>query len=185
MAEVATPDQKFDEALRFADQTREKILAALEGVSQSDSERKPTPEAWSIGEIAHHLLLAEIRFPDQILNSIVDGREGEFDKEEVLSKRPFSLEDIASVEKSGKGKTPEPIQPSHGLSIKGLLEELRQAREEARSKLLPHRSRELGNLWWRHSRLGPLTLYERMYFLGYHDLKHLTQIENRLSNRGG
>ena len=95
---MASPEEKFDEAVQFANQAREKILASLEGVSQLESERKPAPEAWSIGEVAHHLLLCEHRFADQILNSIAEGQEGKYKQEEVLSKRPVSLEDFANVE---------------------------------------------------------------------------------------
>ena len=175
---MASPEEKFDEALRFAEQALEKILASLEGVSQLESERKPAPEAWCIGEVAHHLLLCELRFADQILNSIAEGQKGKYDPEEVLSKRPVSLEDTANVEKSGKGTAPAPTQPSHGLSIKDLSEELRQAGETTRSKLLPHRSHDLSDLWWSHPRFGPMTLYERIFLMAHHDLKHLTQIEN-------
>jgi uncharacterized damage-inducible protein DinB len=177
--EMANPEQKFDEALQIADQARDKLLAALEGVSQLDSERKPAPESWSIGEIVHHLLLCEQRLPDQILAT---AREGEFNREEVFSKRTFSLEDTSDVEKSGKGNAPEVVKPSQGLPIRDLLTDLRQAREETRAKLLPHRSRNLDNVWWEHSRFGPLTLYERIRLSGYHDLKHLTQIENCISH---
>jgi len=175
---MASPQEKFDEALQFADQAREKIVASLQGVSQMESERKPAPEAWCIGEIAHHLLLCEIRLADQILNSIAEGQKGEYNQEEVLSKRCVSLEDTANVEKSGKGTAPAPTQPSHGLSIKDLSEELRQASETTRSKLLSYRSHDLSDLWWPHPRFGPMTLYERISLMGHHDLKHLTQIEN-------
>ena len=85
------------------------------------------------------------------------------------------------TEKSGKGKAPEPVQPSQGLSIENLIEDLRQARTETRSKLLPLRSRPLGNLWWEHPRFGPMTLYERIRMSGYHDLKHLTQLKKCVS----
>ena len=175
---MASPEEKFDEALRFAEQALEKILASLEGVSQLESERKPAPEAWCIGEIAHHLLLCELRFADQMLNSIAEGRQRQYNQEEVLSERPFSLEDISDVEKAGKGTAPAPTQPTHGLSIEDLSEELRQASETTRSKLLPHRSHDLSDLWWSHPRFGPLNLYERISLMGHHDLKHLTQIEN-------
>ena len=175
---MASPEEKFDEALQLAEQAREKILASLQGISQLESERKPAPEAWCIGEIAHHLLLCELRFADQILNSIAEGRRGEYNQEEVLSKRPVSLEDTADVEKSGKGTAPAPTQPSHGLSIKDLRQDLRQACETTRARLLPHRSQDLSELWWSHPRFGPMTLYERISLMGHHDLKHLTQIEN-------
>lgn len=175
---MASPEQEFDQALQFAKEVREKVLAFLEVISQTESESKPSPEAWSIGEIVHHLLLSERRLSQQILESIANNREGEFNREEVLAQRPSSLEDTADTTKSGKGKAPEPTQPTPGLPIAGLLEDLRQVRDHTRAKLLPFRSRPLGNLWWEHPRFGPMTLYERIRLSGYHELKHLTQLEN-------
>ena len=174
---MASAEQEFDRALQFAEEAREKVMAFLEGISQPESESKGTPETWSIGEIAHHLLLSERRLAQQILESIANSREGEFHQEEVSEKRPFPLEDTADAEKSGKGIAPQPTQPSPGLSITDLLEDLRQARDETRAQLLPLRSRLLSNLWWEHPRFGPMTLYERIRLSGYHDLKHLTQLE--------
>ena len=178
---MPNPEQEFDQALQVAEEAREKVLALLEGVSQPDSESKPTPEAWSIGEIAHHLLLSERRLSQQILGSIANSREGDFSQEKVSAQRPFPLEDTADSEKSGKGTAPEPTQPSPGLSINDLLQDLRQARDETRAELLPLRSRPLDNLWWEHPRFGPMTLYDRIRLSGYHDLKHLKQLENRLA----
>lgn len=174
---MASPEQEFDEALQCAEEAREKVVTFLEGVSQPESEAKPTPDVWSIGEIAHHLLLSERRLSQQILDSIAAGREGDFTAEEVSARRPFPLEDSADAEKSGKGTAPEPTQPSPGLSIADLVADLRQAREETRSQLSPLRSRPLGDLWWEHPRFGPMTLYERIRMSGYHDLKHLKQLE--------
>ena len=175
---MATPEQEFDQALQFAEEVREKVLAFLDGISQKESESKPSPEVWSISEIAHHLLLSEQRLSQQILESIANNREGEFNQEEVLAERPFPLEDTADTEKSGKGRAPEPTQPSPGLPMADLLVDLRQARGETRAQLLPLRSRPLGNLWWEHPRFGPMNLYERIRMSGYHDLKHLKQLEN-------
>ena len=181
MTKLASTEQKFDQALQFAEEVREKVLAFLAGISQTESESKPSLEAWSIGEVVRHLVLSERRLSHQILESITNGREGEFSQEEVLAQRPFLLEDTADTTISGKGKAPEPTQPSPGLPIGGLLEDLRQARDETRAKLLPFRSRPLGNLWWEHPRFGPMTLYERIRPSGYHDLKHLKQLERCLA----
>lgn len=177
---MPSPEQEFDQALHFAEEVREKVIAFLEGISQAESEAKPTPGVWSIGEIAHHLLLSERRLSQQILDSIANGREGEFDPEEVSAQRPFPLEDTADTEKSGKGNAPEPTQPSPDLPITDLLTDLRQARDETRAQLVPLRSRPLSDLWWEHPRFGPMTLYERIRMSGYHDLKHLKQLEKTI-----
>lgn len=166
----------MDTALRALDQARDQILALIDGISQVDSERRPDPDEWSIGEIAHHLLLVEKRHCQGMLEKIAEDQGGNFSREQVLAERPIPLEDMADVSKSGKGKAPEGTQPTPGLILKELAEDLRQVRRQTKAQLLPHRSHNLDDLWWKHPRFGPMTLYERIHLIGYHDLKHLAQM---------
>ena len=46
---MPSPEQEFDQALQFAEEVRETVIAFLEGISQAESEAKPTPDVWSIG----------------------------------------------------------------------------------------------------------------------------------------
>ena len=177
MGTPTTPEEKMEAALGVLDQARDQVLALIDGISQADSERRPGPDEWSIGEVAHHLLLVEKRHCQGMLGKIV-GEPGEnFSREQVLAERPIPLEDMADVSKSGKGRAPEGTRPTPGLLLNELAEDLRQLRRQTRAQLVPHRSRDLDDLWWEHPRFGPMTLYERISLIGYHDLKHLAQIE--------
>ena len=181
MDTTATPEEKMDAALEVLDQARDQVLAFIEGISQADSERRPDPDEWSIGEVTHHLLLVEKRHCQSMLEQITEGQGEDRDRQQVLAERRMPLEDMADVSKSGKGKAPEGTRPTHGLAFKELAEDLRQFRRETKSQLLSHRSRDLDDVWWEHPRFGPMTLYERIRLIGYHDLKHLAQIV-RLDN---
>ncbi len=176
MGTITTPEEKMDAALEVLDQARKQILALMDGISQTDSERRPGPDQWSAGEIAHHLLLVDQRHSQGMMAQITKGPGEDFDRQQVLAERSMPLEDMANVSKSGKGKAPQGTQPTHGLVLTELAEELRQFRRETRSQLLSHRSRDLDDLWWEHPRFGPMTLYERICLIGYHDLKHLAQM---------
>lgn len=194
--ELSTSESKFDIACSGMAQARAQVLAFIEGVSQADSEIRPGADEWSIGEIAHHLLLVEKRHVQGMLEQIEEGQnvqwnvreqieEGQtedFDRKLVLTKRLIPLEHTADISKSGKGKAPEGTHPTHGLLLKELTESLRQIRRETRAKLSPYRSHNLDNLWWEHRRFGSMTLYERISLIGYHDLKHLAQMARVLKN---
>ena len=177
MGKSDTPEQRFDEAFQVSDEARERLLAFLDRVTQGESERRPGRKEWSIGEIAHHLILVEKRYREYMLETIRARREGQFEEKAVLSKRTFPLQHAADVTKSGKGKAPQPVEPSHGMSIGEMREQLRQIRAETKSQLLPYRTQDLGDFWYEHPRLGPMTLYERTRLIGYHELKHLAQME--------
>ncbi len=176
METTTTPEEKFDAALEVMDQARDQVLALIDGISQADSEKRSGPDEWSIGEVAHHLFLVEKRHGQGMLDKLTQNQGENLDPEQVLAERPIPLEDMADVAKSGKGKAPEGTRPTHGLGLKELAEDLRQLRQETRSQLLPHRSRDLDEFWWAHPRFGPMTLYERIRLVGYHDLKHLAQM---------
>ena len=180
--ELSTSESKFDIAYSGMAQARAQVLSFIEGVSQADSEIRPGADEWSIGEISHHLLLVEKRHVQGMLEQIAEGQTEDFDRKLVLTKRLIPLEHTADISKSGKGKAPEGTHPTHGLLLKELTESLRQIRRETRAKLLPYRSRNLGNLWWEHRRFGSMTLYERICLIGYHDLKHLAQMARVLKN---
>ena len=181
MDKINTPEQKFDEAFKICDEVRGLVLEFLDKVTQANSEKRPQEQEWSIGEVAHHLILVENRYRDQMIEVIQAGREGQFDQETVQSERSFPLEDSADITKAPKGKASKPVEPSHCLPIDELREQLHQLRAETKSQLLPHRSRELGDLWHEHPRLGAMTLYEKIRLIGYHELKHLAQMKRCLS----
>ena len=50
--------RRLEDAITVADDAVTQIRGFLAEVTQAESERQATPEAWSIGEIAHHLGLA-------------------------------------------------------------------------------------------------------------------------------
>ena len=177
MGTTTTPEEKMDAALEVLDQARKQILALIDGISQADSERRPGPDQWSVGEIAHHLLLVDQRHSQGMMEQITQGPGEDFNRQQVLTERSMPLEDMADVSKSGKGKAPQGTQPTHGLVLAELAQQLREFRSKTRSQLLSHRSRDLDNLWWEHPRFGSMTLYERICLIGYHDLKHLAQIK--------
>ena len=180
MEQTETPEQRFEEAFQVADAARQSVIQFLETVSQSDSQHRPDSDQWSIGEIAHHLVLVERRFRDRILRITAEGEKGPFKTDEVLAGRPFKLEDSVDADKVGKGKAPEFVWPSAGLAIAQLTAQLGGLREETRSQLASLRAVELGDFWWEHPRLGPMTLYELILYMGYHETRHLSQMKQCL-----
>jgi uncharacterized damage-inducible protein DinB len=184
MPTTAENQKRFDEAFRVADEARARTLALLRRVSQADSEKRPEPGAWSIGEIAHHLILVDIRTTAQFLESVGTGKTGEYTPEQVQAARPFPLPDIADVTKSGKGKAPAAIEPSPGQDLRDLTDRLERARQIMRAELRRFRDRDLGVLFVPHARMGPLTLYERIAFTGYHEQKHIGQMERTVERVG-
>ncbi len=178
---VADPSRRLDEAVAVAEDAVGRIRAFLGRVAQAESERKPDAAAWSIGEIAHHLVLvirrAGLRCPEIVAADPPD----RFDYAAVTARRRFSLPDVADVAKGGKGVAPEAVRPTPGGDIRTLSTDLAGAWEGTLAALRPLRDRDLSRYYYEHYRLGPLNLYEYVAFQGYHALKHLRQMERTLA----
>ena len=56
---MKTPEERFEQAFQIADAARQNIIEFLSSVTQEKSQIRPDVDQWSIGEIAHHLILVE------------------------------------------------------------------------------------------------------------------------------
>ena len=184
MASVTENQKRFDEVFRTADEARARTVALLRRVSQADSEKKPEPTAWSLGEIAHHLILTDLRTLYSVHLSVAEGKLDEFTPEQVKAARPFPLADTGDVAKTGKGTAPAFAIPTPGQSVTSLLGRLEQIRGVMKAELARLRDQDLGRLFVVHQRFGPLSLYDRIAFTSYHEQKHVAQIERTAASLG-
>jgi uncharacterized damage-inducible protein DinB len=178
---VAKNRERFDQALAFMDEARDKVLALLGGVSQAQADRRPAENEWSVGEVAHHLAITERAVMEQVVHLAAHAPANEFDYAEAVKARPFRLEDAGDVRITGKAQHPPELTPTPNRALADLVRELRDARTHTRQVLAPLRDQDLSVKFYRHRRFGPMTLYERLRFTAYHDLKHLGQMERALA----
>jgi hypothetical protein len=172
---------RFDATVAFMDEVRTRVLALLDTVSQAEADRRPAEAEWSVGEIAHHIALWERDAMPKLADAVATATPHEHDHEDVLRRRPYRLEESWDIGIAGKGTHLPEWTPMGGRPLDELRRDLAAARAHTKEVLAPHRDRDLGVLFVTHRRLGPLTIYERMAFAAYHDLKHLRQMERALA----
>lgn len=173
--------ERFDRAFALLDEARGKVLALLGTVTQAQADRRPAEHEWSLGEVAHHLAITEREIMAKVADLAANARPHEYDHAEVVKKRPYRLEDAWDVTITGKATHPPQLTPAPGQPLADLIRGLQEARAHTRKVLAPYRDQDLGVKFFVHSRFGPLTLYERLAFTAYHDLKHLKQMERALA----
>lgn len=173
---AAELSRKLDEAIALPEDALARVRAFLAEVSQAESERRPAPDAWSIGEIAHHLVLVTRKFA-ALLQIVATQLPDRFDYAGVVAKRRCALPDLAA----DKGVAPENVRPTAGGNIQELAQELGVAWEGGKAALRSIAGYDLSRYYWEHYRLGPLTLYEAIALQGYHALKHLAQMKRTLT----
>ena len=173
--------ERFDQAFALLDEARGKVLALLGAVTQGQADRRPGENEWSVGEVAHHLAITEREIMAKVADLAANARPNEYDHAEVVKKRPFRLEDSWDVTKTGKATHLAQLTPTPGVPLAELARGLQGARAHTKRILAPFRDQDLSVKFYVHARFGPMTLYERLAFTGYHDLKHLKQMERALA----
>ncbi len=176
---------RYDETFALIDDARGKVLALLGTVTQTEADRRPGENEWSVGEIAHHLALWERDAMGKLADAAATAVPHEYDYNEVVRARPYRFEDSWDVTITGKGTHLPEWTPTQGRALDALRQDLQAARAHTRQVLAPFRDQDLGVRYVPHRRLGPLTLYERLAFAAHHDLKHLKQMERTLARTRG
>ncbi len=170
--------QKLDEILAEIRGIREKTLRLLEGITSEEAARRPEGGGWSLGEVAHHLVLAEEFMRGQVLAILREHAEGKIALEPsgLPERGPDFFESIADLSKIPPVKAPEALIPTHGLDFNELLSPLRSLPGETAGLLAEFKDVDMDRLSFQHPVLGKLSLYERIRFIGYHELRHHAQI---------
>ncbi len=178
---VARNRERYDQAFALLDDARGKVLALLGTVTQAQADRRPAENEWSVGEIAHHLAITEREIMGKVADLAANAKPNEYNYAEVAKKRPYRIEDAWDVTITGKATHPPQLTPTPGVPLADLIRGLQEARAHTKRILAPFRDQDLSVKFFVHARIGPMTHYERLAFTGYHDLKHLKQMERALA----
>jgi len=144
---------------------------SLKRVSPDKWPAKPQPEAWSVGEVVHHLVLVEV----QRLQQIKDILEGRAESAPARDGPAPRIETARSRKK--KFKTGTKMEPTPGLPAKVLLGAIHRARKETLDFVQAADLDRLSQIWLNTISLGPLNGVEYFEFLAVHMERHVEQIE--------
>jgi hypothetical protein len=156
---------------RELEAVRSEVLREVEGLSQAQSEWRQRPDDWSVGEIIHHLTIAEIA-TGKLTSKLL--------KEAGASLRPFPA-DLATLAPlppfpPGPAEAPPVVRPEKGHPVGQLLREMRAARDRSRQSIERVAGTDPRPLTWPHFLLGPLDLAQWWMLQARHDGDHLQQL---------
>lgn len=152
---------------------RAEILAEADGLSQAQADWRPSEKDWSVGEVVHHLTIAEIA-TGKLTTKL--SREAE------ASGRPagFPADLIAFTPMPpappGPADAPAVVWPEHGRPIAELLANMRATRERSRQSIDKLATLDPRPLTFKHFRFGDLDLSQWWQLQAHHDGLHLAQI---------
>jgi DinB family protein len=157
---------------RDLEAVRAQVLQEAEGLSQAQSEWRPDETAWSVGEIVHHLTLAEIA-TGKLTSKLL--------KEAGPAVAPFpaDLARFAALPPwpaETAAEAPPVVRPEKGQAFAQLLADMKAARVRSRQSVerlaavdpRPHK--------FRHFAFGELDLAQWWMLQARHDADHLAQL---------
>lgn len=167
------------------DKTRASLRARLEAVAgarDGQESLRPSPDAWSVAEIAEHLAIIEERlsrlFPVMLTKAEAGGLQRSADK-------PFQPVSVAEmIERSAREKytAPETARPSGSVPLADSLARLERSREAIRALRPRLEALDLTEVTYPHPAFGPMSAYQWLIFIGAHEDRHLRQINSLLAS---
>lgn len=153
------------------------LEAAVTGLDQCQADWRPGPERWSVGEVLHHLAIANRYFAARIARLIERGRAGTSVATAAARRVWPRLRLIADRQASGPVRNPEGSTPSYGLPVGDVRDELRAAHREIVDQVPAVAGLDLAGITARHPLGFEINLFQWFDAVGAHERRHLAQIE--------
>lgn len=150
---------------------RSELLKEAEGLSQAQADWRPAEPEWSVGEILHHLTLAEVgtgKLTSKLLK----------EASQPLPPFPADLKAFTPVPPPppGPAQAPEVVYPERGHPLERLLADLKTIRERSRQSIERLAGVDPRGLRWRHFTLGEMDLAQFWLLHVRHESDHLEQL---------
>lgn len=178
-------DREF--ALKGLDDSRERLLRAVRGLSSEQLGCRPAPGRWSVAENLEHVIVAE-----RYVLSRVEGLVHEApnpSKRSAWHGMDEPLVRKVAEERTDLGQAPEAFRPVGRWPLEKLVPEFEAARALSR-EFAASTQGDLRRRFFRHPVLGgELDTFQWLLLIGAHCDRHCTQIERmmalRTSDQGG
>ncbi len=155
--------------------TRARLFTALRSCSPTQLHTRPKPEAWSINEIIHHVVLAEsyaVAYLEKKLNTISSVKKVSW----RATWRTFLLKWV--LRSPLKFQAPSPlVLPSPGLELSELATQWQSHRQKLQTLLARVTPEMLALALYRHPVTGLMNVAQMLTFIEEHFAHHAAQIE--------
>lgn len=160
---------------------RDELLRELDGISQRQADWKPSDKDWSVGEVVHHLTIAEIA-----TGKLTTKLTREADSSGARAPFPADLARFApfTLPSEGPGEAPQVVWPEHGKPIAELIATMKATRERSRQSIDKLATLDPRRLVFKHFRFGDLDLAQWWQLQAAHDRIHLGQLRDIKGARG-
>lgn len=172
----------LSEIFDVMDETRARLRARLDHLSSSEENARPSPDAWSVKEIAEHLAIIEERLSKLFPVMVTKAEAGGLQRRPDQPFRPVSVESMVERSKREKYRAPDEVRPTGAGSVADSINRLNRSREAIQALRPRLEALDLTSVTYPHPAFGQLSAYQWLIFLGAHEDRHLRQIESVMSS---
>jgi hypothetical protein len=158
---------------------RAEILNEVAGLSQAQLDWRASDRDWSIGEIIHHLTLAEVATGKLTSKLFKDAGAS-------LPAFPSAVTAFGPLPPwpPGPAEAPPAVRPESAHRRDELLDTFKATRERSRQSVERLATGDPRALTWTHPRLGTLDLAQWWMLQAHHDADHLRQLRGVKASPG-
>ena len=169
----ALSQQERDFAVKYLQETRQKFLDSIAGLSEAQWRYKPAADRWSVAEVAEHIALSETAILQLVTERVM--------KAPASKPAPGAPTDEAVIklitDRSSKAQAPEVLKPTGKWASR---EELTKDFSASRDKTVAY-VKETGEDLRGHSAPHPalktIDAYQWVLLIAAHSARHTAQIE--------
>lgn len=152
------------------EKAREELLASVEGLTDEQLNNEVEEGRWTVAQVLDHLYLMEQGITGQIQRALADP-----EKSPARAKKPIKR----TMDRTYKVEAPEFFQPAKTfLSREEIMNRLNESRAQLFSVIKGVGDETvLERKAFKHLVFGTMDLQQWIEFVGYHERRHLEQIE--------
>lgn len=165
--------QDRDAAVKYLQETRQKFLKSIDGVSEEQWKFKAGPDRWSIAETAEHIGISETTILQLVTEKIASAPAAPPETKVPADQKIIDV----ITDRSSKAQAPEFLRPTNRWATR---EALTKDFNAARDKTIDYVKTTQENLRAHvapHPAMGPIDAYQWIILLAAHSARHTAQIE--------
>lgn len=176
--------RRLTELVDYVEAQRAALLSAAAPLPAGRWNDRPGPDRWSVTELFEHLSMVERSCARVIAKAVAETRESGASPEGEESSVLAALDEHRVTDRSRRMVVPDRVAPRGGMSREQALDAIGASRAELRQSCRDADGLALGTIHRTHARLGELDLYQWILFVGQHEARHLSQLDEIIAQIG-
>lgn len=174
--------QSLGEIFTSIDETRARLVERMGSLGAGQETTRADAEAWSVAEIVEHLSLVEKQIVKLTTLMLMKAESSGAQASADGSIEPLSFDHIIERSEREKYQAPETARPSGSVSIADSLSVMRSTREALHGLRPRLEATDLATVSYPHPAFGALNPYQWLVMIGFHEDRHLRQIDAALAS---